>query len=121
MASSEGESAASLDAIGAGVGVLTLMGEFTHRETHELQHSLEAALDGRYDNLVVDMRGVSVFGALGLRALVQGALRARERDIGFALVRPGPDVWRAFEITFLDEQLVNGGTLEEAVSALTGS
>jgi hypothetical protein len=28
-------------------------------------------------------------------------------------------VWRPFEITFLDQQLVNGATVEEALAALT--
>lgn len=111
--------AASLDSIGAGVAVLTLIGEFHHRETRGLVRRLGDALDGSHDHVVVDMRGVKVFGALGLRALVKGSLRARERGIGFALVRPEQEVWRAFEITFLDEQLVNGATLEEAVAALT--
>jgi anti-anti-sigma factor len=112
---------ASLDAIGAGVAVLTLIGEFHHRETRELVSGLGAALDGSYDHLVVDMRGVTVFGALGLRALVKGALRARERGIGYALVRPVPEVWRPFELTFLDDQLLNAGTLDQAVAALTES
>jgi anti-sigma B factor antagonist len=111
--------AASLDAIGAGVAVLTLIGEFHHRETRELVRGLGQALDGTYAHLVVDMRGVTVFGALGLRALVKGALRARERGIGYALVRPEPEVWRPFELTFLDQQLTNAATLEAAVAALT--
>jgi anti-anti-sigma factor len=113
--------AVSLDRIGAGVAVLTLIGEFHHRETRELQRSLRVALDGTYDHVVVDMRGVSVFGALGLRTLVKAALRSHERGIGFALVRPQQQVWRAFEITFLDEQLTNGSSLEEAISALIES
>ncbi len=112
--------AASLDSIGAGVAVLTLIGEFHHRETRDLVRRLSEALDGTYAHVVVDMRGVTVFGALGLRALVKGALRARERGIGYALVRPPQEIWRSFEITFLDEQLVNAGSLEEAVAALQG-
>jgi anti-anti-sigma factor len=111
--------AATLDSLGAGVGVLTLIGEFHHRETRDLVRRLGEALDGTYDHLVVDMRGVKVFGALGLRSLVKGSLRAHERGIGFALVRPEQEVWRAFEITFLDQQMVNGATLEETVAALT--
>lgn len=111
--------AVSLDGIGAGVAVLTLIGEFHHRETRDLVRRLTEALDGTYDHVVVDMRGVTVFGALGLRALVKAALRARERGIGYALVRPRREIWRSFEITFLDEQLTNAGSLEEAISALT--
>jgi anti-anti-sigma factor len=111
---------ATLDALGAGVAVLTLIGEFHHRETRDLVRRLTEGLDGSYRYLVVDMRGVSVFGALGLRALVKGCLRARERGIGFALVRPDREVWKAFELTFLDEQLTNAGSLEEAVAALQG-
>ena len=113
--------AVSLDGIGAGVAVLTLIGEFHHRETRDLVRRLSEALDGTYSHVVVDMRGVTVFGALGLRTLVKAALRSRERGIGFALVRPEQQVWRAFEITFLDEQLTNGGSLDEAISALTQS
>jgi anti-anti-sigma factor len=111
---------ATLDAFGAGVAVLTLIGEFHHRETRELVRALGDGLDGSYRHLVVDMRGVDVFGAMGLRALVKGCLRARERGIGFALVRPHRDVWKAFELTFLDEQLTNAASLEDAIAALQG-
>jgi anti-anti-sigma factor len=111
----------SLDGIGAGVAVLTLIGEFHHRETRDLLRRLSEALDGTYAHVVVDMRGVTVFGALGLRTLVKASLRSRQCGIGFALVRPEHQVWRAFEITFLDEQLANGGSLEEAINALTQS
>jgi anti-anti-sigma factor len=72
-----------------------------------------------FDNLVVDMRGVALFGAPSLRTLVKGALRCRENGMGFVLVRPEPDVWQAFELTGLDAQLPNSGSLEEAVAALT--
>jgi anti-sigma B factor antagonist len=112
--------AASLDSIGAGVAVLTLIGEFHHRESRDLVRTLGVALGGSYDHVVVDMRGVTVFGATGLRALVKAALRARQEGMGFVLVRPEHQVWRAFEITFLDEQLPNAGSLEEAIAALQG-
>src|SRR4051794_7597251 len=121
MAPGSNLGAVSLDGIGAGVAVLTLIGEFHHRETRDLVRRLSEALDGTYAHVVVDMRGVTVFGAVGLRTLVKGALRSREHGIGFALVRPEPQVWRAFEITFLDEQLTNGGSLDEAINALTES
>ena len=109
----------SLDAIGAGVAVMTLIGEFHHRETRELERALGEALDGSYDHVVVDMRGVALFSAPSLRTLVKGAVRAREGDMGFAIVRPDPEVWHAFELTGLDAQLTNSGSLEEALAALT--
>jgi anti-anti-sigma factor len=108
-----------LDAIGAGVAVMTLIGEFHHRETRDLERALGEALDGTYAHLVVDMRGVALFSAPSLRGLVKAAVRARERGMGFALVRPDQDVWQAFELTGLDAQLTNSGTLEEALAALT--
>ena len=109
----------SLDPIGAGVAVMTLNGEFHHRETRELERSLGEALDGSYRHLIVDMRGLALFGAPSLRALVKGALRARERGVGFAIVRPMQDVWHAFELTGLDAQLMHSDSLESALSALT--
>jgi anti-anti-sigma factor len=109
----------SLDPIGAGVAVMTLNGEFHHRETRQLERTLGEALDGSYQHLVVDMRGLELFGAPSLRALVKGAVRARERRIGFAIVRPMEDVWHAFELTGLDNQLTHSGSLEAALSALT--
>jgi anti-anti-sigma factor len=111
--------AVSTDAIGANVAVMTLIGEFHHRETRDLERALGDALDGSFQNLVVDMRGVVLFSAPSLRALVKGALRARDAGIGFALVRPNQDVWHAFELTGLDAQLPNTGSLESAVAALT--
>jgi anti-anti-sigma factor len=108
-----------LDAIGAGVAVMTLIGEFHHRETRDLERALGEALDGAHEHLVVDMRGVELFSAPSLRALVKAAVRAREKGMGFALVRPDEDVWHAFELTGLDAQLTNSGSLEEALAALT--
>ena len=98
---------------------MTLGGEFHHRETRELERSLGEALDGSYEHVIVDMRGLALFGAPSLRTLVKGALRARERGIGFAIVRPMEDIWHAFELTGLDTQLMHSGSLESALSALT--
>lgn len=109
----------SLDAIGAGVVVLTLLGEFHHRESRDLERALGEALSGDFGNVVVDMREVRLFGAPSLRAVVKGALRARERGIGFALVRPDHDVWHAFELTGLDTQLTHSASIEAALSAIT--
>jgi anti-anti-sigma factor len=109
----------SLDPIGAGVAVMTLIGEFHHRETRDLERSLGEALDGGYQHLVVDMRGVELFGAPSLRTLVKAAIRAREKHIGFAIVRPDEDIWHAFELTGLDSQLTHSVSLEAALTALT--
>ena len=111
--------AVSTDAIGAGVAVRALIGEFHHRETRDLEHAFRDALDGTYEHLVVDMRAVVLFSAPSLRTLVRAALRARERGIGFALVRPDREVWHAFELTGLDAQITNSGSLEAALAALT--
>jgi len=100
--------AVTLDAIGAGVAVMSLIGEFHHRETRDLERMLGQALDGTYQHIVVDMRGVALFSAPSLRALVKAAIRAREQGKGFAIVRPEPDV-----------QLTHSGSLESAVAALT--
>jgi anti-anti-sigma factor len=108
-----------LDAIGAGVAVMTLIGEFHHRETRDLERSLGDALDGGYEHLIVDMRGVALFSAPSLRALVKAALRARDRRMGFAIVRPDQDIWHAFELTGLDAQITHSGSLEAALTALT--
>jgi anti-anti-sigma factor len=111
--------AVSLDAIGAGVAVMTLTGEFHHRETRDLERALGDSFDGAYQHLVVDMRGVDLFGAPSLRTLVKAALRARERGMGFAIVRPDQDIWQAFELTGLDSQLTNSASLEAALDALS--
>src|SRR5689334_19682402 len=109
----------TLDPFGAGVAVLTLIGEFHHRETRDLEQTLGVALGGSYRHVVVDMRGVELFGAPSLRALVKGAIRGRERGIGLAIVRPKGEVWHAFELTGLDAQLTHSGSLEGALAALT--
>jgi anti-anti-sigma factor len=108
-----------LDAIGAGVALMTLIGQFHHREGRNLERALGEAFDGTYKHLVVDMRGVELLGAPSLRTLVKAAIRARERGMGFALVRPEPDIWHAFELTGLDAQLTNSDSLENALAALT--
>jgi hypothetical protein len=39
--------------------------------------------------------------------------------MGFAIVRPHQDIWHAFELTGLDAQLTNSGSLEDALAALS--
>jgi anti-anti-sigma factor len=109
---------ATADPLGAGVAAITLMGEFQQRETRDLARELGEALGGEERHLVVDMRGVSFFSAPALRVLVRAALTAERRGIGFALVRPPPGVWDAFELIGLDTQLPNSATLEEALAIL---
>jgi anti-anti-sigma factor len=109
---------ATADPLGAGVRAITLIGEFYQRETRDLARELGLALDGDERHLVVDMRGVTFFSAPALRVLVRGALGASKRGVGFALVRPAPDVWEAFELLGLDIQLPNRATLEEALAIL---
>jgi anti-anti-sigma factor len=94
------------------------MGEFHRRETRERARELGRALGGDERHLVVDMRGVTFFGAPAVRVLVRASLTAARCGIGFALVRPPPDVWEAFELIGLDTQLPNRATLEEAVAIL---
>jgi anti-anti-sigma regulatory factor len=50
---------------------------------------------------------------------VKAAIRAREKHIGFAIVRPDEDIWHAFELTGLDSQLTHSVSLEAALTALT--
>lgn len=109
----------SLDLIGAGVAVLTLLGEFHHREARDLEHMIGEALSGGHRHLVIDMRGVTVLGTASLRVLVRGSINARATGMGFALARPAPDVWETFEVTGLDSKLPNAASLEEAVAMLT--
>lgn len=112
---------ATADPLGAGVAAITLTGEFQQRETRDLARELGEVLGGDERHLVVDMRGVAFLSAPALRVLVRAALTAGRRGIGFALVRPPPDVWEAFELIGLDTQLPNGGTLEEALAILPAS
>jgi anti-anti-sigma factor len=109
---------ATTDPLGAGVAAITLMGEFQQRETRDLARELGQALGGDERHVVVDMRGVTFFSATAIRVLVRAALTASRRGVGFALVRPPPDVWEAFELIGLDAQLPNRATLEEALAIL---
>lgn len=108
----------TVEALGAGVWLMTLIGAFHHREPRELERRLRDTLDGGAQHLVVDMRGVEFFSASALRVLVRAALKARERGIGFVIIRPDPDIWEAFELTGLDTQLLNSGSLEAALALL---
>ena len=109
---------ATADAIGAGVEVVTLIGEFRQRETRDLTRELRHALDQDEQHMVVDMRAVTFFSAPAVRVLVRAALRAGQLGMGFAIVRPPEDVWAGFELIGLDTQLPNRGTLEEALGVL---
>jgi anti-anti-sigma factor len=111
----------SLDLLGAGVAVLTLLGEFHHREARDLEHAIGEALSGGHRHLLIDMRGVTLLGTAGLRVRVRGSINARSAGMGFALARPGPEVWETFELTGLAGKLPNAASLEEAVAMLPQS
>jgi len=58
-----------------------------------------------YDQLVIDLRGLSFMDSSGLRLLVAETDRAQQEGYELSLVRGGPEVGRLLRLTRLDERL----------------
>ena len=95
--------------------VIALSGELDIASVRDVEAelaSVEAA--ARLARLVIDLRDVTFIDSSGLRLVLEASRRADTTAYRLALVRPGPRVFRAFEISGIDTLLPFGPADAEA-------
>jgi anti-sigma B factor antagonist len=74
-------------------------GEIDVATVGELERRLRELRDSGFDQLVVDLRGVTFMDSTGLRLLLAWDDEARRNGIGFRLVAGSDPVQRLFELS----------------------
>lgn len=101
--------------------VVAVGGEIDVYTAPQLRERLnDLVADGQY-HLVVDMQGVEFLDSTGLGVLVGGLKRVRAHDGSLRLVCVQEKILKVFRITGLTKVFPIHDTVEEAVSASTGS
>ena len=85
-----------------------------------LEQELGAARAAGAASVVLDMRALTFMDSTGLRIVVSGDARARQRGGRFAVVRGPEAVQRIFRITRLDERLDMVDTLAAVSDGASG-
>jgi anti-anti-sigma factor len=87
-----------------GRAVVRVVGELDTATVDELREATrELAAEGR--TVTYDLGGLSFIDSTGLNFFVQAHKAAQRDGFEFALRRPRPEVFRAFELTTLDKLL----------------
>ena len=87
----------SSDNVGDFTQVITLDGQCDGSTAVEAQAGIRAALASGRTQLVFDLRGVSSVAPSMLQMLSRGAIEAKTRHGGLAIIRPNEHVWAMFE------------------------
>jgi anti-sigma B factor antagonist len=77
-------------------------GEIDLSSVEKLQGSLDRALAGRPETVVLDLSAVTFCDSSGARVVVRAHRRATEQGCHLVVVRPDGPAWRTFEICQLD-------------------
>src|SRR5436309_15517705 len=84
-----------------GVAVIALEGEVDVYTSPRLKQEMVDLLNRGLANLVADVNGVKYLDSTGLRVLIGGLKRVRERDGGLRLIWDNMRMLRSFEFTRL--------------------
>lgn len=84
---------------------ITLSGELDLANAGEVEAELRRAEAGDADSIVLDLSSVSFIDSTGMRLLVAAAARSRADSNRLTLLRGGPAVQRALQLTALEGQL----------------
>jgi anti-sigma B factor antagonist len=110
------EASISSDLVAGGTEIIELEGEFDLSNSARLERQLSAVFAAEPLAVMVDLRGVRFLDSTALNTLVRGLRSARERGIGFGLIRPNALVWRVFVLTGLSDYFRTYSSLQEALS-----
>jgi anti-anti-sigma factor len=102
----------------SGVPVLTLEGEFDLANVAEARYALGCALTRSRGSVAVDLSRVTFLDAKMLHVLIAGLEQARANRGTLVLIRPHPNVWRAFEVVALDRSFRAYATRGAAIADL---
>lgn len=85
--------------------LMTLRGELDIATVPRLEEAVEATLEERPEQLVIDLRPLAFLDSSGLRELIVLADRAEREEWELLLVRPLPPALTIFQITRAEENL----------------
>ena len=105
----------SFDVVAGGTKIIALDGDFDAANSADIEQRLFEASGPELTDILIDLRGVSFLDSKTVQVLVRGVTRARERGIGFALIRPNPVVWRMFVLAGLSTLFLSYSSLHEAL------
>jgi anti-sigma B factor antagonist len=101
--------------------LLQVMGDLDVEAAALLRAHLHDALDEGRENVVIDLRDVSLIDSTGIGALVGGLKRSREAHGSVGLIVTQPHLLRLFELTGLDHAFKIGDDEQSAIDLVTGS
>lgn len=84
---------------------LSVAGELDRATAERLEVALEEGLEGRTDEVELDLSAVSFLDLGGIRALLRAHRRTRDEGAALAVVRPSNSVRRVFTLTRLGHLL----------------
>jgi anti-sigma B factor antagonist len=87
------------------VAVVTLRGELDIAAAAELEPAVDCLLDGVFDVVALDLRGLDFLDSSGLRLILLARNRLLDDERRLVLVRGPRAVQRVFEITRMTERL----------------
>lgn len=106
----------TVEAKGAGVAVVGLVGRLDLLSAAEVKQRLTEAVAAGHRRLVVDLAQVAFIDSSGLGALIGGLKAARVSGGDLRLARPGEQARVILELTSLDRVLKHFATVEEALA-----
>jgi anti-anti-sigma factor len=110
------EASISRDFVAGDAEIIELDGEFDASNSAQLERQLSTAVAAEPTAVLVDLRGVRFLYLAALKTLVRGSTPAKDHDIGFALIRPNPRIWRVFVLTGLNDHFRTDSSLHNAWS-----
>jgi anti-anti-sigma factor len=106
---------AVVDTVGA-VAVVRVTGEIDMVSRDAVERTVNRALDGDAEAVVVDLTGVTFFGSSGLQMLAEARQHARARAVPVRLVVSSRRVLRPLEITGMTAIFPVHASVEDALS-----
>jgi len=106
--------------LGAGTGVVELIGEVDVYSASQAKQNLHELVDGGANHLVIDMRATEYLDSTAMGVLVGVLRRVAEKGGWVRLVGLKPRIRRLFEITRLDQVLPIFESEQEALADLAG-
>lgn len=97
------------------VALLQVLGDLDAEAAGLLRAHLHDAVDEGRENVVIDLRDVSLIDSAGIGVLVGGLKRSREAHGDIGLIVTQPHLLRLFELTGLDHAFLIGDDEQTAI------
>jgi anti-sigma B factor antagonist len=103
------------------LALLQVMGDLDAEAAGLLRAHMRDALDEGRENLLIDLRDVSLIDSAGIGVLVGGLKRSREAHGDVGLIVTQAHLLRMFELTGLDQAFLIGDDEESVIDLLTAA